>query len=108
MRRSADLTGRHFGRLVAKRLASKKGRAKWECQCSCGNRRIIFAQALITGNTQSCGCWRTEASKEERRKRRAGASVAHRYTIEEAIDQSLLVARAVAARIGPKIPWGRQ
>ena len=50
-----DLTGHRFGEWeVKRREKNKNGRVMWECQCSCGTRRIISAQELKAGKTNSC------------------------------------------------------
>ena len=56
-----DLSGQRFGRLVAQHYAGKltKNRhAIWHCVCDCGNEIDIPSNALVTGNTSSCGCLR--------------------------------------------------
>lgn len=57
-----DLTGQKFGRLtVIKRVENNKwGRAQWLCQCECGNTTILTGNALLRGNTKSCGCLAAE------------------------------------------------
>lgn len=60
-----DLTGKRFGRLVAKRLAfTKNGFAYWECQCDCGKTAIVRGVLLSNENTKSCGCYNEERIKE--------------------------------------------
>ena len=50
-----------FGRLtVISRYKSVKGRAAWLCKCSCGADHVAVSNALTSGHTKSCGCWRTE------------------------------------------------
>lgn len=51
-----DLSGRRFGRLVAKRYAGGNDGAVWECECDCGNVCNVGAHELLNGNTSSCGC----------------------------------------------------
>lgn len=34
------------------------------CECECGKRKIICANSLKSGQTQSCGCLRNERIKE--------------------------------------------
>lgn len=52
-----DLTGQKFYRLtVVSRAPTRKHTTRWECECECGNRRIVGAAHLITGHTRSCGC----------------------------------------------------
>jgi hypothetical protein len=57
-----DLTGKRFSRLVAiKRDGSDRhNRAMWLCKCDCGNFTKVVSIALISGNTQSCGCYNKE------------------------------------------------
>lgn len=55
-----DLTGRKFGKLTVIRRAEKKAgvrkrSARWLCKCDCGREKTIDANALVTGNTTTCG-----------------------------------------------------
>ena len=50
----ADLTGQKFGKLVA--LSYNQQKAKWLCQCDCGNITFVSSSNLNSGGTQSCGC----------------------------------------------------
>jgi hypothetical protein len=50
-----NLAGRRFGHLVAEVLIQRNP-TKWECLCDCGRRVSVFASALTTKNTRSCGC----------------------------------------------------
>ena len=50
-----DLTGRRYGKLVV--LARDIEKAKWKCQCDCGNIVYISTTGLDCG-TSSCGCLR--------------------------------------------------
>ena len=49
-----DLTGQRFGKLIA--LSYNKQKAKWLCQCDCGNITFVSSSNLNSGGTQSCGC----------------------------------------------------
>jgi len=53
-----DLTGKQYGNLlVIKRADFNIGkRIAWECICSCGNKTIVPANNLTSGNTKTCGC----------------------------------------------------
>lgn len=57
-----DLTGQRFGRLVAIERAGsdKHHRAKWKCQCDCGDIRAYCGFNLLNGKTRSCGCLKAE------------------------------------------------
>ena len=53
--RFKDLTGKTFGELTVLLLHHiRKGHACWECECSCGRRKIITTGQLNLG-TRSCG-----------------------------------------------------
>ena len=53
-----DLTGRRFGHwiVLGKGERSQSGRFRWRCKCDCGNEKDVFAHALISGQSKSCGC----------------------------------------------------
>jgi hypothetical protein len=59
-----DLTNQIFGKLlVIKRTeipenSKYKYNSYWLCQCECGNKKIVTAHSLKSGNTKSCGCLR--------------------------------------------------
>lgn len=58
-----DLSGQRFGKLVAlQRCNEKRGTTfLWLCQCDCGTQLKVSANALLSGNSKSCGCKRIEA-----------------------------------------------
>lgn len=57
-----NLTGERFGRLLVLNYAGKRGRqVTWNCQCDCGQSKIVRALHLRSGHTQSCGCLQIEA-----------------------------------------------
>jgi hypothetical protein len=64
-----DLAGQKFGRLEAAERgpSDDKGRTRWWCWCSCGDRVLVRAGDLQSSNTRSCGCWKVEAQAEFRR-----------------------------------------
>lgn len=58
-----DLTDKIFGRLRVLQYAGKHANNKdsmWLCQCECFNQKVISANSLISGATQSCGCYHRE------------------------------------------------
>jgi hypothetical protein len=60
-----DLIGRKFGRLTVIRRATNHGkRIFWLCKCTCGNIKEIGADALRSGNSNSCGCYRSEVTRK--------------------------------------------
>lgn len=63
-----DLTGRRFGRLTPIRfLGRKNGKSQWLCQCDCGVEKVVQSTNLISGNTKSCGCLKSEAGSAKRK-----------------------------------------
>lgn len=61
-----DLTGKRFGRLV---VNCDAGRTKnksiiWHCICDCGNEINVRSFSLLSGKTQSCGCYSREKISE--------------------------------------------
>lgn len=62
----SDLSGQTFGRLTAIRKdgSDKAKNLFYLCQCSCGNQTRVRAASLRNGNTQSCGCLRSELSRK--------------------------------------------
>lgn len=60
--RCIGLTGQQFGRwLVLSRTENDSyGGARWLCECSCGNRKVITGSVLRRGSSKSCGCLRRE------------------------------------------------
>lgn len=54
--------GKKFGRLTAVEPVDGKNPkyAYWRCRCSCGVEKTIFESNLLSGQSRSCGCLRTE------------------------------------------------
>lgn len=61
-----NLLGRRFGKLIVLDRAENDrfGKARWLCQCDCGNTKIINGSSLIRGLTVSCGCYKAQKLKE--------------------------------------------
>ncbi|MDO5018790.1 MAG: hypothetical protein Q4E02_05760 [Lagierella massiliensis] len=58
-----DISGKKFGFLLAispTNERDKKGSIKWKCLCDCGNECLVTEDALVHGNTTSCGCKKKE------------------------------------------------
>lgn len=57
-----DLMGQKFGRLMVIKMAPRtQKKTFWECECECGNRVTVRSDGLVTGNTKSCGCYKSES-----------------------------------------------
>jgi hypothetical protein len=60
-----DLTGRVFGRLtVLKFDGLRNHNAMWLCACACGKTKVLTRPNLLSGRTQSCGCFKSERNRE--------------------------------------------
>lgn len=67
-----DLTGQRFGRLTVIRYDhSEHDGAHWLCKCDCGTEKVIAGYLLRNGSTKSCGCLKSDASREALEKARA-------------------------------------
>ena len=64
-RNKIDVTGQKFGKLTAIECIGqdKNRKTQWLCLCECGNTVICALNNLRKGNTQSCGCLRSEKIK---------------------------------------------
>jgi hypothetical protein len=73
MKFTEDLKDRVFDRLTVKRqvppLPKQRGLC-WECECRCGNKKIVPAARLIKKMTRSCGCLVKEIASANAKKRR--------------------------------------
>lgn len=56
-----NLVGQRFGKLVVIEITNKRvcERVVWKCQCDCGSVIEVSADALVKGNSHSCGCIRS-------------------------------------------------
>ena len=59
-----DLTGQKFGRLTVVKRGENTAdnKARWWCQCDCGNPELVLVigKYLRKGASQSCGCYKKE------------------------------------------------
>lgn len=74
MGRRAAVVGRRFGRwLVVRRAPPRLKQSSWVCRCKCGSVRVVPQRHLISGNSRSCGCLRSEKTSQQKRLRLKGA-----------------------------------
>ena len=88
-----DLKGMKFGRLtcIKKSDISCATGAQWYCQCECGNEVLVSRNHLITGHTQSCGCYRDDqTSLANSAKIESGTRYGRLTVIKEAYKKNLL------------------
>lgn len=60
MGKMEDLTNKQFGHW---RVLSYAGSGRWNCQCSCGVIKQVFASSLKSGKSTSCGHVKKEQAK---------------------------------------------
>lgn len=58
-----DETGNQYGRLkvIAYAGLNVARKAKWLCECECGNTSTVLGADLRQGYTKSCGCFQKES-----------------------------------------------
>jgi hypothetical protein len=61
-----DFSGLRFGRWTVLSRASDylPGVPQWLCLCSCGTKGVVRANILKSGQSQSCGCYMRERSRQ--------------------------------------------
>lgn len=65
--------GKEYNRLTTIRLLpSRNGDRRVLCECICGNTVDVSFKAIRTGNTTSCGCYRSELVAEKNYKHGEG------------------------------------
>jgi hypothetical protein len=78
MRKTIDLAGQRFGRLMVMRRgpSAKAGDVRFWCECDCGRACVLVTSSnLRHGHSQSCGCQRNEICAAKCRERtRHGAT----------------------------------
>lgn len=63
-----DLIGKKFDRLEVIDFAGIKKESFWRCRCICGKEIEVIQSNLLLGKTTSCGCKRSEVTKENFKK----------------------------------------
>lgn len=58
-----DISGKTFSRWTALHPDPTKPH-KWVCECSCGNVRSVYRYNLESGGSRSCGCFKSERTRE--------------------------------------------
>lgn len=82
-----NISGQRFGRLTAIEFTgkTKNRKALWLCKCDCGNDHIAISGNLMSGTTQSCGCYKREAIITSNKKNKVGGSyhTTHGLSVKE-------------------------
>lgn len=82
MTKALDLTNAVFGLLRVLRLSPDTHRRSWECECSCGNKKLVAQKELVRGDTKSCGCLR-KTLRAARNKANAIHGLSQTYTYKK-------------------------
>jgi len=57
--------GNKYGRLIVIKYAgTRNNRARWKCQCDCGNKTIVDGSMLRSHKIKSCGCLKNQKTSE--------------------------------------------
>lgn len=61
-----DLSGHRFGRwtVVSRAHDYIRGVPQWLCRCACGGTGVVRSNILRSGQSQSCGCYMRERSRQ--------------------------------------------
>jgi hypothetical protein len=60
-----NLVGQKLGRWTVKALAPPRGnKLYWMCECDCGVRKEVQGDNLVDGQSQSCGCLRSDVTSQ--------------------------------------------
>ena len=79
-RKPIDITGKRYGKLVAKEIVGMgdNGTSIWHCVCDCGNEIDVKYSSLANGEKKSCGCLE-HAPKKDLTGRRIGTLTVNKY-----------------------------
>ena len=68
--KTSILSGERFHHLTVlyRGENSPSGKARWVCQCDCGNYCLVTTQKLKNGDTKSCGCYKLNVFKQQAEK----------------------------------------
>ncbi len=64
-----DLTGQRFGRLevLRRQKNAPSGQTRYLVLCDCGKTKVTQRNLLVSGNTNSCGCYNRSLFKRRNR-----------------------------------------
>ena len=90
MSKMIDMTGKKIGRLTVMKRGknSSGGKARWICQCECGNEITVDGSSLRNGHTQSCGCLQRDRTSESARINLIGQTIGN-FTVLDYAQKTL-------------------
>lgn len=57
MSKLINIKGKTFGNLkVISRAKNVGRRARWNCKCKCGTKKVVWSANMLSGLSRSCGC----------------------------------------------------
>mgnify|MGYP001571270681 CR=1 FL=1 len=62
---AVNMSGIRYGRLTALTPVGRTPESssiKWLFMCDCGNTKVLDGLSARSGNTRSCGCWKSEVT----------------------------------------------
>ena len=67
-----DMSGLRFGRLtvISRAENSRRGDARWNCVCDCGNKTVVDGRRLRNGGTKKCGGLGREKNVERKKRKK--------------------------------------
>lgn len=68
MSRYEDIFGQKFGMLTPIAIESRGKYVFLRCKCDCGNEVVVRGDHMMSGATQSCGCWQKKRAGEVNRR----------------------------------------
>lgn len=91
-----SLVGKKFGKLEVISFSYKNnlGKAYWLCKCDCGKKIITSGSNLVTGQSKSCGCFRSKLLSVRRKKH--GQSETKLYNVWRTIKSRCLLPSTIS------------
>lgn len=88
MAKMIDITGQRFNRLLVleRDIEDPRKGVYWKCQCDCGNFVTVRSADIRSGNTNSCGCYKRDRTKEYFTKPIVGKTFG-RLTVIESLEE---------------------
>lgn len=85
-----DLAGKQYGRwtVLYRTVDETDHHSKWMCECSCGNKKVVYHDNLVHGKTTSCGCYLQEIASNINCVDKTGQQIGHLTVLERVFPDS--------------------